>query len=391
MKKILTLFVMALASWGILSAQNGPVVPSGPKINYQAVLRHHDADNNIDTLFHDQTVDVAISINVAGVPVYREYHNGVTTTENGLVTIPIGMGDDQMNSILDVDWSEGADIVATFDLGIDGEEPISVTTPVQAMPYAIQASIGPLTTEMIAEYSQNVIDDAGMTQILDAIRNNPNGLKDGLKQWVIQYMKGHPEIAKEIVGEYLAHFDAQNVQEAHDALDNNVQRPQLKALLKQILKNNRSFAKEMALWFIETATANDIDRTYQTIMDIPTSAKQAAWDHVINYVTNPANRVVIYDLGVYFVQNISASEVGAAYNTLRATNPSVKNAFRDKLNEYIDLYLLNHPGVANVNEQGVENAVNNYLQEHPYIQIPDNCSDIDICDMKDKYEQVVEP
>ncbi len=391
MKKILTLFVMALASWGILSAQNGPEVTVGPKINYQAVVRHHDAVNNMDTLFHDQTVDVAISINVAGVPVYQEYHNGVTTTENGLVTIPIGMGEDQMNSILDVDWSEGADIVATFDLGIDGENPIVVTTPVQAMPYAIQASIGPLTTEMIAEYSQNVIDDAGMTQILDAIRNNPSGLKDGLKQWVIQYMKDHPEIAKEIVREYLAHFDAQNVQEAHDALDNNVQRPQLKALLKQILKNNRSFAKEMALWFIETATANDIDRTYQTLMDIPTSAKQAAWDHVINYVTNPANRVVIYDLGIYFVQNISAEEVGAAYNTLRATNPSVKNAFRDKLNEYIDLYLQNHPGVANVNEEGVENAVNNYLQEHPYIQIPDNCSDINICDMKDMYEQIVEP
>ena len=367
MKKILTLFVMALASWGILSAQNGPEVTVGPKINYQAVVRHHDAVNNMDTLFHDQTVDVAISINVAGVPVYQEYHNGVTTTENGLVTIPIGMGEDQMNSILDVDWSEGADIVATFDLGIDGENPIVVTTPVQAMPYAIQASIGPLTTEMIAEYSQNVIDDAGMTQILDAIRNNPSGLKDGLKQWVIQYMKDHPEIAKEIVREYLAHFDAQNVQEAHDA------------------------AKEMALWFIETATANDIDRTYQTLMDIPTSAKQAAWDHVINYVTNPANRVVIYDLGIYFVQNISAEEVGAAYNTLRATNPSVKNAFRDKLNEYIDLYLQNHPGVANVNEEGVENAVNNYLQEHPYIQIPDNCSDINICDMKDMYEQIVEP
>ena len=147
----------------------------------------------------------------------------------------------------------------------------------------------------------------------------------------------------------------------------------------------------MALWFIETATANDIDRTYQTLMDIPTSAKQAAWDHVINYVTNPANRVVIYDLGIYFVQNISAEEVGAAYNTLRATNPSVKNAFRDKLNEYIDLYLQNHPGGANVNEEGVENAVNNYLQEHPYIQIPDNCSDINICDMKDMYEQIVEP
>ncbi len=345
----------------------------------------------MDTLFHDQTVDVAISINVAGVPVYQEYHNGVTTTENGLVTIPIGMGDDQENSILDVDWSEGVDIVATFDLGIDGENPIVVTTPVQAMPYAIQASIGPLTTEMIAEYSQNVIDDAGMTQILDAIRNNPNELKDGLKQWVIEYMKAHPEIAKEIVREYLAHFDAQNVQEAYDALNSNVQRPQLKNLLKQLIVANRPLAKSMALWFIETATNYDIQRTYETIMDIPTSTKQAAWDHVVNYVTNPANRVVIYDLGVYFVQNITAEEAGAAYNTLKTTNPAVKNDFRDKLNYYIDQYLSAHPEKVVVDEDVVNNAVDNYLENHPKIQAPGpNDCVIDICDMKEKLDQLGE-
>ena len=382
---------MALMSWGFLSAQNGPEVTVGPKINYQAVVRHHDAVNDMDTLFHDQTVDVAISINVAGVLVYQEYHNGVTTTENGLVTIPIGMGDDQMNSILDVDWSEGADIVATFDLGIDGEEPISVTTPVQAMPYAIQASIGPLTTEMIAEYSQNVIDDAGMTQILDAIRNNPNELKDGLKQWVIEYMKAHPEIAKEIVREYLAHFDAQNVQEAYDALNSNVQRPQLKNLLKQLIVANRPLAKSMALWFIETATNYDIQRTYETIMDIPTSTKQAAWDHVINYVNNPANRVVIYDLGIYFVQNITAEEAGAAYNTLKTTNPAVKNDFRDKLNYYIDQYLSSHPEKVVVDENVVNNAVDNYLENHPKIQAPGpNDCVIDICDMKEKLDHLGE-
>ena len=389
MKRILTLFVMALMSWGFLSAQNGPEVTVGPKINYQAVVRHHDAVNNMDTLFHDQTVDVAISINVAGVPVYQEYHNGVTTTENGLVTIPIGMGDDQMNSILDVDWSEGANIVATFDLGIDGENPIVVTTPVQAMPYAIQASIGPLTTEMIADYSENTITDEGMTQILDAIRNNPNGLKDSLKNWVIDYMKDHPEIAKEIVREYLAHFDAQNVQEAYDALNSNVQRPQLKNLLKQLIVANRPLAKSMALWFIETATNYDIQRTYETIMDIPTSTKQAAWDHVVNYVTNPANRVVIYDLGIYFVQNITAEEAGAAYNTLKTTNPAVKNDFRDKLNYYIDLYLQDHPQAANVDANAVKSAVNNYLQEHPRIPLPDaNDCEINICTMKQQLDSV---
>lgn len=387
---------MALMSWGFLSAQSDPEVKVGPKINFQAVIRHHDAVNDMDTLFHDQTVTCTIWVAKMDVGAYcAEIHHNVPTDENGLLSLKIGEGeplpDYADRSLLDVDWGDWAVIFADIDLGIDGEDPVSINVMVNAMPYAIQAGIGPLTTEMIVEYSKNVIDDAGMTQILDAIRANPNGLKDGLKQWVIQYMKDHPEIAKEIVREYLAHFDAQNVQEAYDALNSNVQRPQLKNLLKQLIVANRPLAKSMALWFIETATNYDIQRTYETIMDIPTSTKQAAWDHVINYVTNPANRVVIYDLGIYFVQNISAEEVGAAYNTLRATNPSVKNAFRDKLNEYIDLYLQNHPGVANVNEEGVENAVNNYLQEHPYIQIPDNCSDINICDMKDMYEQIVEP
>ena len=298
MKRILTLFVMALMSWGFLSAQSDPEVKVGPKINFQAVIRHHDAVNDMDTLFHDQTVTCTIWVAKMDVGAYcAEIHHNVPTDENGLLSLKIGEGeplpDYADRSLLDVDWGDWAVIFADIDLGIDGEEPVSINVMVNAMPYAIQAGIGPLTTEMIVEYSKNVIDDEGMTQILDAIRANPNGLKDGLKQWVIQYMKDHPEIAKEIVREYLAHFDAQNVQEAYDALNSNVQRPQLKNLLKQLIVANRPLAKSMALWFIETATNYDIQRTYETIMDIPTSTKQAAWDHVINYVTNPANRVVI--------------------------------------------------------------------------------------------------
>lgn len=394
MKRILTLFVMALMSWGFLSAQSDPEVKVGPKINFQAVIRHHDAVNDMDTLFHDQTVTCTIWVAKMDVGAYcAEIHHNVPTDENGLLSLKIGEGeplpDYADRSLLDVDWGDWAVIFADIDLGIDGEEPVSINVMVNAMPYAIQAGIGPLTTEMIVEYSKNVIDDEGMTQILDAIRANPNGLKDGLKQWVIQYMKDHPEIAKEIVREYLAHFDAQNVQEAYDALNSNVQRPQLKNLLKQLIVANRPLAKSMALWFIETATNYDIQRTYETIMDIPTSTKQAAWDHVINYVTNPANRVVIYDLGIYFVQNISAAEVGAAYNTLKVNNPAVKNDFRDKLNYYIDQYLDDNPQAANVDADAVKSAVENYLQEHPRIPLPDaNDCEINICTMKQQLDSV---
>ena len=187
MKRILTLFVMALTSWGFLSAQNGPEIKVGPKINFQAVVRHHDAVNDMDTLFHDQTVTCTIWVAKMDVGAYyAEVHRNVPTTENGLLSLKIGEGeplpDYADRSLLDVDWSDWAIIFADIDLGIDGEEPVSFNVMINAMPYAIQASIGPLTTEIIAEYSKNVIDDEGMTQILDAIRNNPNGLKDGLKK-----------------------------------------------------------------------------------------------------------------------------------------------------------------------------------------------------------------
>ena len=126
MKKILTLFVMALTSWGFLSAQNGPEIKVGPKINFQAVVRHHDAVNDMDTLFHDQTVNCTIWVAKIDVGAYyAEVHSNVPTTENGLLSLKIGEGeplpDYADRSLLDVDWSDWAIIFADIDLGIDGE------------------------------------------------------------------------------------------------------------------------------------------------------------------------------------------------------------------------------------------------------------------------------
>ncbi|MBR4637362.1 MAG: hypothetical protein IKO81_01805 [Bacteroidales bacterium] len=393
MKRILTLFVMALMSWGFLSAQNGPEVKVGPKINFQAVIRHHDAVNNMDTLFHDQTVTCTIWVAKMDVGAYyAEVHRNVPTTENGLLSLKIGEGeplpDYADRSLLDVDWSDWAIIFADIDLGIDGEEPVSFNVMITGMPYAIQAGIGPLTTEMIVEYSKNVIDDEGMTQILDAIRANPNGLKDGLKQWVIQYIKDNREIAKYVVQEYLDHFDAQNVHEAYDALNTNPRKAQLRALLKNLLVANRPMAKELALWFINSATAYDIQRTYETFLNVPTATKEAAWDLLVDYVTDPANRTMIYNLGIYFVENVITSEDAAnAYNTLKTVNPAVKNDLRSKVDEYVWRYVDNHPGCLDVDQSVVNQAIDNYLQEHPRIPNPTDCQ-VDICDMKEAFDHI---
>lgn len=387
MKKILTLFTMLAVLVSVVSAQ------SGPKINCQAVVRHHDAENNIDTLYHDQTVDVTITVLENESPVFMETHLGLETTENGLVTIPIGWGDDQMNSLLDVDWSHEAYIVVWIDLGIDGEDPISFLSPVRAMPYAIQANIGPITTEMIANYSENVITDDDMTLILDAIRNNPNGLKDGLKQWVINYMKENMDIAKDIVGAYLPDFTADEIHELYDALNTNPNKEELKQLLKQILIGSRAEAKELALWYMETANAYDIQRTYQTFQAVPTITKQAAWNKLVEYMTSSSeSRMPVYDLGLYLIENVTADEAGAAYQVLKEQNTVVKNRMRDIIDGYVDQYLADpaNQDKVTVTFGTVDNAVNHYLQENPQIKNPTDCT-INICDLKDLYDEVVEP
>lgn len=393
MKKILTLFTMLVVLASVVSAQSESETKVGPKINCQAVLRHHDAENNIDTLYHDQTVNVEVVVAASEHVVFREYHNGLMTDENGLVTIPIGQGDDQENSLLNVDWDDYAEIYVLVDLGIDGEEPIDFFTRVRAMPYAIQANIGPITTEMIAKYSKFVIRDEDMTAILDAIRENPNGVKDGLKQWVIQYMKENMDIAKDVIEAYLPEFSPAEIHELYDALNTNPNKPELKQKLKEILIGSRAVAKDLAIWFMETANAYDIQRTYQTFQAVPTATKQAAWTKLVEYMTSSSeSRMPVYDLGLYLIEEITAEEAGAAYQVLKEDNTVVKNRMRDIIDSYVDLYLADpaNQDKVNVTTETVDNAVNHYLQEHPQIQIPEDC-DIDICDLKGIYDHVVEP
>lgn len=389
MKKNLTLLMMLMAFVGVLSAQ------SGPKFNYQAVVRHHDAENGIDTLYHDQTVNVLIKVgSLDSDPWYTETHYNVPTTENGLLSIVIGEGEGAEGTLLDADWSWYAVVYAEIDLGIDGEDPVGILTFVKSVPYAIQANIGPITTEMIAHYSKYVITDDDMTAILNAIRANPNGVKDGLKQWVINYMKDNMDIATRVVEAYLPDFTPAEVHELYNALNTNPNKPALKQLLKQILIGSRDVMKDLAIWYMETANAYDIERTYYTFQDVPTATKQQAWTKLVEYMTSSsASRYPVYDFGLYLIQNISADEAGEAYRVLKEDNlvdgvPVVKNRMRDIIDSYVDLYLANPDNASKVNvtEETVDNAVNRYLQEHPQIPLP-TCP-IDICDLKAIFDQV---
>ena len=73
------------------------------KFSYQAVLRNTDG-----TILANQTVDVKISLHkteVAGTVVYSEVHS-TTTSNAGVISLPIGGGVVGSGTFASIPWSE---------------------------------------------------------------------------------------------------------------------------------------------------------------------------------------------------------------------------------------------------------------------------------------------
>ena len=125
MKRIITLSAMMLLFFGSMFAQ---------KLSYQAVVRNSQTNE----LMVSATMNVTVNILNANSEVqYTETHTGVQSNMNGLITLTIGEGTNATSSLNNVDWN-GASIRSTIT--IQGIDPITITTPVNAVPYALQAA-----------------------------------------------------------------------------------------------------------------------------------------------------------------------------------------------------------------------------------------------------------
>ena len=125
MKRIITLSAMMLLFLGSMFAQ---------KLSYQAVVRNSQTNE----LMVSATMNVTVNILNANDEVqYTETHTGVQSNMNGLITLTIGEGTNATSSLNNVDWN-GASIRSTIT--IQGIDPITITTPVNAVPYALQAA-----------------------------------------------------------------------------------------------------------------------------------------------------------------------------------------------------------------------------------------------------------
>lgn len=249
MKKIITFLMMFLMTGGILMAQS---------FRYQAVLR--DSQNQLVT---NQSGTVTFKV------IEGENEDGVTwdainftTNDNGLVSL-------LLPNKSDVNWSN-AEIVATFNFTDQQIPAITVTTPVTAVPYALQAGDVKLTTDAIVKYINNgdedhVTNGDDWAEMYTALKNNPahNTLRDS----IVEYIKSNKELAKQILLSYFDQISADDLREAYDSALNvseNVKTAFYDAV-KDYLKNHRMLVVDVAEHFVRTATDSEVTKLYNDL------------------------------------------------------------------------------------------------------------------------------
>ena len=300
MKKILALLMMFLISGNFVFAQTGTTATVQPKLNFQAVVR--DADNH---LVFDNTMKVVINITY-GSEVYSETHESVTTNQNGLLTVVIG-GDDAtevQGSLYSVDWS-----IATIEAAItftpnptlnpDGstttydETTVTVSSEVTAVPYALQTGSTKLNTDMIVNYVSGVklgteSDKYDVLKILDAVRFNTHGLKNDLKDTIVNYMKSRMDIAKEVFKFYLEHVTYADVRETYDELmANENAKEAILDVIKEFIQNHEADAIDIAKYYAQHVTASQLVPLYQAFEanpDLVAHAKALIKAHLREYL-----------------------------------------------------------------------------------------------------------
>lgn len=401
MKKNLTFLMMLMAFVGIAFAQ------SGPKFNYQAVVRHHDAETNQDTLYYNKEVNVYIVITDGdGEPQFEEYHEGLTTDANGRVLVVIGEGVEQSTSLLNVDWSD-ANIVATIIL-VEVDEEMELTMHVTPVPYALQAGVTPLTTERIAAYAKNVNSDPtmltkdGAKQVLNAFVNNLNGLEEALEDAIEDSVKSNHgyEIALDIIITYMQQLSASQVAELQDYYDavraNTVITEEMKELVKEFVKNpdNRemvkNWVKPVVIYCLQHTTKQDVKDFYHALQQIPAAEKQnikaAVKSYFQTYIhdeSKPYDKVVDYYLDDIIAEvndaiwSISYDEILYAWGWLEMyRNNDLKPVLRNKLDYYINQYNLSSKVTEVVNDN-----------KNNLIKVP-TCTDfVGYCQLEQLYNQ----
>ncbi len=369
MKKILTLLVMFLATWSVLCAQT-------PVFGYQAVVR--TADNE---LVENTPVMVTITVLNGDVVAYSEKHSNITTDGLGMVSLLVGTGTDVTGDVQDVDWSK-AEIRTEFK--INGGETVEVTGEVAAAPYALEAYETVLTTDRIVRYVKDPATDGDdFTQCLTALNNNvpeQGQMWEKTRNRIINYIKNHRDIAREVAVAYLETATAADVQEVYGYLESDAVEAAID-VIAEIAKTNRDFMIEVLIDYIEDSTPAEADE----VIDAVLLHEDPLLDYVVQFAKD--NRPLALSLVKAFFASATPQEVTQALGVFNDSD--MKQKLVDELfYNYLDTYI--HP-TTTLTEQEIKDKVDQVMQAKHYLQKTEcDGEEVDICDMKEQVDDLMD-
>lgn len=174
MKKITLLIITLLIFQGTWCQAPG-------KMSYQAVIR--DSENN---LMSNQAIGIKVSVlqaTINGTVVYEETHN-TNSNANGLVTLIIGEGNNQIGSFGSINWSSSAHFIKTeIDPNGGTDYQLTGTQQLLSVPYAMHAN----TADSLGSAEGNEIGE-----MLYWDGNNWVIVKKGITGQSLVYCNGKP-------------------------------------------------------------------------------------------------------------------------------------------------------------------------------------------------------
>ena len=337
MKKILTLFVMFLCGWSIVSAQT-------PAFGYQAVVRN--ADNELVA-----NTDVNVTITVMSGTSVRYIETQTGKTDNlGMLNLLVGTGTPTPANTTDfvaIDWSTADTIVTTI---VAGENTYELKTALRAVPYAYQAGNSPLTTQQIVDYlsnpSTNIYDYRDVMAALVGNVPTEGELWDMIKARVVQYLINRKAKAVDVFVDYIkTKADSDDVVALYNKVSDEAKTKAM-SLAKQYALENKEYAMELVKAYLPLVDENDAGEAMQAAIISFNSMKQELThedsvnliNHAVSFVNNHLDLAV--RTAKYFIKYFPADKLPDFLSTV-FENSQMKQAFVNNLfYNYLDYTLL---------------------------------------------------
>lgn len=326
---------MLLCGWSVVSAQV-------PAFGYQVVVR--TADNE---LVANTTVNVTIAVMEGTQTRYSETQNGKQTDDLGILNILVGTANNADFAV--VDWSKADTLVTTITVtGGDNAGPIEVKTPILAVPFALQAGKGTLTTEVIEQYLQTPAGKEDFDILMAALVANSNGATwEQIKVKLVNYLKNRKDKAVEIVAYYLKNATADDLNELYAALDNNENKDAIVSkaisLMKTYAIDNRGYAMELLPAYVAKVTVDDvtplIKQAIVKLDNMSPETREQFKDELLPRLENFAisHRDLVVRTANYFLGSVTQDQMEQLLNVFK--NTAMEQVFvYNKTFNFLDYY-----------------------------------------------------